>query len=334
MEQIVRVLGSFPSGLAAGVIFTLLGFAGKYLFDYRLNRRQVELEERKLISNEDVIKNRLRIEERNDVYSVIGSTQASFVRSASELYERLGNFLDNRDYTSDWMQPGSQPGQDGYYLTEYMRRLFNFIAWGRIAQDSINSLPIEITKERPDLQRLYTFVNLANAILTYTWLFNGFDEYPDSSEGPHLFTGNLGQLGELGSRIYKNNDQSLPRDEFDRAYQSSENSLQSLRYVLTRTCVGIEMNDIHSNLTAAIVVARLAVLRALLAAYLSKDYDWALALPDNRSIVKELNDNLAGAETLVSERERLSNLVWRNLHELIERYRCEWLPLRTDEELR
>lgn len=334
MEQVIRVLGSFPGGLATGIILALLGFAGKYFLDYKLNKRRVEFEERKLSLDEEVTKHKLRIEDRSDVYSVIGATQANFVRSASELYERLGNFLDNRDYTSVWMRPSSQPEQDGYYLTEYMRRLFNFIAWGRIAQDAINSLPVEVTKERPDLQRLYTFVNLANAILTYTWLFKDFDEYPDNSEGPHLFTGSLGQLGELGVRICKNNDQALPRDEFDRAYQSSENGLQSLREVLTKAYVEVETNNAHSNIIAAVVVARLAVLRAVLAAYLSEDHDWALALPDNRSIVEELNANLSDAESLVSEERRFSSLVQRNLYELVERYRCEWLPLKTAPESR
>lgn len=300
----------------------------------KLRLIELEFEQKKHDWDEEVTKRKLQIEERNDVYSVIGSTQASFVRSSSELYERLGNFFSNRDYTSSWMRPGNQPEQDGYYLTEYMRRLFNFIAWGRIAQDSINSLPVEVAKERLDLQRLYTFVNLANAILTYTWLFKGFDEYPDSSEGPHLFTGSLGQLGELGLHICKDNDQSLPRDEFDRVYRSSEGSLQSLREVLTKAYVEAEANSAHSNMIAAVVIARLAVLRAVLAAYLSKDHDWALALPDNRSIAEELNANLSDAESLVLEKRHFSSLVQRNLYELIERYRCEWLPLQTDAESR
>lgn len=332
MEQIARVLGSFPGGLATGIILTLLGFAGKYFLDYKLNKRRVELEERKHHSDEEVTKRKLQIEERNDVYSVIGSTQASFVRSSSELYERLGNFFSNEDYTSDWMRPGNQPEQDGYYLTEYMRRLFNFIAWGRIAQDAINSLPVEVAKERSDLQRLYTFVNLANAILTYRWLFKDFDEYPGSSEGSHLFTGSLGQLGELGVRICKSNEQTLPREEFDLLYQSSTNALHSLRHVLTRVYVETGNNDASSNMTAAVVVARLAILRTVLAAYLSKDHNWAFALPDKSSIVEELRENLSDAESLVLEEAHFSDLLQRNLNELIGRYRCEWLSLHSDAE--
>jgi hypothetical protein len=325
---------NFVGGITVGILIMLTGIAAKYFFDYRVAKRQadmdqkrVELETKKNELEGDLASRKLLLEERNATSSIIGATQANFVRSCAELYDRLSNFCDNQDYTSPWMKPQHSPIEDGYYLTEFVRRIFSFIAWGRIAQDAVNSLPVEVTKERPDLQRVYTFVNLANSLLTFTWLFKGMDKYPDTSEGPHLFTGSLGQISELGVRLWKDHSNDLPREQFIKLYRSSDESLMQVRYVLTRVYVEKGSGDEYSRNVSAIVVARLAALRAVLAAYLSKDHSWALALSNEYSILERLRSDLAAAESIPEEDLQIPMLVKENLDELIERYRCEWLNL-------
>jgi hypothetical protein len=87
------------------------------------------------------------------------------------------------------------------------------------------------------------------------------------------------------------------------------------------------------NRRAAFVIARLAVLRATLGAYLSLDHAWAFALREGRSITGDLEWDLDYASLLAPNEANLSRLVRRNLGELIDRYRCEWLPIDdTDEQ--
>lgn len=335
MQRVLDFLGSFPAGLATGILVTLLGLAGKYLIDYRLQSKRLRLDEERYGSEGERARWRLQAEARQEVYIAVGSTQSSFVRGAMEIHDRLSNFLENPDYTRPWLLPGRtqrwfrsvfNPEKDGYYLREFMRRLFNLYAWGRIAQDAINSLPVELMREREDLQRLYTFVNLANSLITYTWLFRGVENYDDSTENLHLFTGSLARLTEKGVNIWKENDGSLPRESFSMLCNVGEGPLLTLRGMLVAMYAEeTELQD--PNLRAAFVIARLAVLRAALAAYLSLDHAWALALPEAHSIFGDLDWDLSYASTLVPDQPDLPQLVRRNLGELIERYRCEWLPI-------
>lgn len=187
-------------------------------------------------------------------------------------------------------------------------------------------MPVEVTREREDLQRLYTFVNLANSLLTYTWLFRGVEDYEDTSENLHLFTGSLAQLTGVGADMWKENDGSLPRDGFREVYDAGSGSLLQLRDLLT-AMYSDEARLRDPNVRAAFVIARLAVLRAALSAYLSLDHSWALALREGPSIPGELDADLGYASALVPGRRDLGPLVRRNLGELIDRYRCEWLPI-------
>jgi hypothetical protein len=221
MQRILDLLGSFPAGLATGIILSLIGLAGKYFIDYRLQSRRLSLDEMRYGSEEERAQWRLQAEARHEVYAAVGSTQASFVRATTELHDRLSNFLENPNNARPWLRPGStrrwlttvsSPDRDGYYLREFMRRLFNFYVWGRIAQDAINALHVELIRQREDLQRLYTFVNLANSLITYTWLFKGIEDYEDRLENLHLFTGNLVSLSEIGANIWKQNNGTLPVD--------------------------------------------------------------------------------------------------------------------------
>jgi hypothetical protein len=81
------------------------------------------------------------------------------------------------------------------------------------------------------------------------------------------------------------------------------------------------------NRRAAFVVARLAVLRAALGAYLFLDHAWALALPEDQPISGELTLDLNYASSLAPDQPDFARLVPGNLRELVTRYRCEWLPI-------
>ena len=324
---VVDFFSNFPTGLATGVLVALITLIGKYLLDYRLESRRLLLEEKAHGSEDERARWQLRAEARQEVYTVVGSTQSSFVRAGMELHDRLSNYLQHADRTRAWLKPRSSPADDGYYLREFMRRLFTFYAWGRIAQDSINTLPVELVQERQDLQRLYTFVNLANAILSYTWLFKGIDDYEDTSENHHLFTGHLILLTEMGANIWKKNSE-IGREHFDHLYDNSpENTpLTTLRDLLVATYA--EDDTVHNpNRRAAFVIVRLSVLRAIVGAYLALDHAWALALPEDEPVSRELDLDLNYAMALMPDRPDFPRLVRRNVTELMHRYKCMWLPL-------
>jgi hypothetical protein len=324
---LVDFFSNFPTGLATGVLVALITLIGKYLLDYRLESRRLQLQEKAHGSEDERARWQLQAEARQEVYTVVGSTQSSFVRAGMELHDRLSNYLQHADRTRTWLRPCSSLADDGYYLREFMRRLFNFYSWGRIAQDSINSLPVELVQERHDLQRLYTFVNLANAILSYTWLFKGIDHYEDTSENLHLFTGRLALLTEMGASIWRENSE-IGREHFDDLYNNSvENTfLTTLRDLLVATYAEDDAVQ-KPNRRAAFVIARLSVLRATVGAYLSLDHAWALALHEDEPVSRELDFDLNYAMALMPDRQDLPQLVRRNVTELMHRYRCMWLPL-------
>jgi hypothetical protein len=83
----------------------------------------------------------------------------------------------------------------------------------------------------------------------------------------------------------------------------------------------------HPNRRAAFVIARLAALRAVLAAYLSLDHAWVFALREGRAIALDLEWDLNYASRLDRSEANLCRLVRSNLSELIAHNRCEWLPI-------
>ena len=137
----------------AGSFVALIGVLSKYFFDYRIEKRKLELEERQGVS------------------TVLGTSQANFIRATRKLFRWLSSFFDNPDNFRQWLLPGSTPESDSYTLHEFARRIFDFIACGRIAQDAINSLPTDVVKERSDLQQTFGFVDLAFDPLTYFFNF-------------------------------------------------------------------------------------------------------------------------------------------------------------------
>ena len=197
--------------LLAGAFVALVGVISKYLFDYRLERRKLELEERKGIA------------------TVLGSSQANFVRATRELFRWISNFFDHPDTSRQDLVPGSTPEGDAYSLRDFARRLFDFIVWGRIAQDAINSLPTDVVKERPDLQQTFVFVDLALDIFAYSGLFGEIASHKAEIERSRLFIGQIDLIAEAGKRLWKDDERTIPRAAFDDSYSLSDSPLTALR---------------------------------------------------------------------------------------------------------
>lgn len=293
-QTIIAILG-----FLAGIFAALIGVFTKYVFDYRISKRKLLLEEQSSIS------------------TVLGPSQANFIRATVNLYTRLNNFFEDPSRARKWLKPSQEIEKDGYYLREFIRRMFNFIAWGRITQDAINSLPAILTKERPDLQRTYVFIELANSLLTYTWLFRGTEEYEDQREKLHIFTGTLDAIAEYGVQIWKEGDQRISRIDFEKAYQVSGSPLTALRDMLA------QLEDENSDATG-FIIARLAALRAILAGFL-KDYSWTIEIPDKPAILRDFKQHLEYASTVNGMEQPFPKLVPRNLKELMDRYKCKLL---------
>jgi len=302
---------------AGGIVATLVGFVGKYIFDYKIAKRQFELEKK-------VTERRLELEERTSVSTVLGSSQANFARATGDLYARLSNFFEAPDKTRNWLEPADTPAEDEYYLREFCRRLFYFITWGRVTQDAINSLPIGVVEERPDLQRTYVFVNLANSLLTYTWLFRGLENYRDEDESFHLFTGTLERIAELGVRLWKEGEQSIPLNSFDRHYDE-EATMVVLRDLLAQVS---EKSSDESPNAPGIIVARLATLFAVLAGFLAGNYSWVIDVPEEEEIVEHYKKNLQYAASITERDLPFPELVPQALAELMDRYQSKPLSLK------
>jgi hypothetical protein len=288
-------------GFGAGIVAALVGVFAKYFFDYR------------------VAKHKLQLEERAGVSAILGPSPSNFIRATRDLYTRLGNFFEDPDRASAWLIGGPTPSKDGYYLREFVRRVFNFVAWGRVTQDAINSLPAAVTAERSDLRRTYVFIDLAGSLLTYTWLFRGIADYEDEQEGFHLFTGTLDEISDTGVRLWKDGEGTITRSAFAQLYEDSEAPTSNLRDLLMA---------IGKQRAAArpFVVARLATMCALLAAFLV-DYAWIISIPCEKEILETLRRNLQYADAARQGKAPVSPVVAQNLSELMDRYHCRLLRL-------
>lgn len=221
--------------------------------------------------------------------------------------------------------PGASAGADGYYLREFVRRLFNFSVWGRVAQDGINSLPAVLVKGRPDLQRTFAFVDAAQSLLTYTWLFKGIDDYEDAQEGAHIFTGTLDEIAEHGAQACWSAKGQLTRQAFVELYEREDAPLGALRDLLTDA-------GNPSSSYCPFVVARLAALHALLHAFLLQ-YPWIPSSAGNDAVEDLLERGLQFAETRSDPRLVLVDIVPRNVNELLAYHNCDWLTVSLPEQL-
>jgi hypothetical protein len=287
-------------GFVAGILVALVGGLTK-LLEYRLEQRKLELEERQRIT------------------TVLGSSQSNFVRATRELYRRLSSFFDHPGDARQWLKPGPTAESDEYYLRDFVRLLFNFIAWGRIAQDTINSLPTTVTQERTDLQQTFLCVDLALDVLAYNKLFQGIDADNTENKGMHLPMADIDAVANAGSQLWKEGEQNISRTAFHELYHLPESPLAALRHFFV---------VLHSDKarSASFVAARLAALRTVLAGFLMS-YSWTIYIPDERTLVGELQEDLQYASETSRVDLPFARVVPQNLGELMKLYQCQLFEL-------
>lgn len=283
----------------AGSFAALLGVLSKYFLDYRLERQKLERQE------------------RQDIAAAIGTSQANLVRAARELYRWLSSLFDHPPDSREWLQPGSIPGNDAYSLREFVRLLFNFIAWGRITQDAINSLPSLVVKERSDLQQAFVFVDLVFDLLAYGGLFRQVEAYQAKSQTMRLFMGDIETVAEAGLQLWQADEQTITRAAVDELYRSADSPLLALReFVLV----------LHGEptLAASFILARLAAVRAVSAGFLL-GYSWTIDVPHQNLILVQLQKHLTYAAKISGADLPFGEHGPRNLSLLLKRYRCKFL---------
>jgi hypothetical protein len=250
---------------------------------------------------------------------VIGQSQSNLIRATRDLFRWLSSFFDHPDSSRQWLITGRDPATDAPSLREWVRLLFNFIAWGRITQDAINALPAAVAKERADLQQTYVFVDLVIDLLAYGDLFKGIDLYEADSQTMRLFFEHIETLAEAGFRLRHANEGAITRTAVDELYRAPESALLPLReFVLV-------LNG-ESAPAAGFVMARLAMVWAVAAGFL-RGFPWTLQLPDPRESLAELKVHLAHASRVSGANLPFGERLPRNLSPLIERYRCGFLNL-------
>ncbi|MEW6608982.1 MAG: hypothetical protein AB1414_16315 [bacterium] len=296
-EPVVIAIISFVAGIGAA----LIGFIAKYICDYRIEKRKLQLKERESVAN------------------FLGSSQSNFVRATKDFYTRLCNFFENPDKARKWLKPGETSASDGYYLREFVYRMFNFLVWGRIVQDRINALPPAETEECPDLQHTYMFVDLAYSIFSYIWLYKSFHQYDDSRESAHLFSGSMERIAECGIERSKSGIQAISREQFEKEYEDATSPIQSLRDFVVKAGHG-------NSPEISYVIGRLATLKAILASFLM-DFSWTIKVPNKQEIMEQYQKDLSYAGTTSAETLNFASIVPSNLKELMERFRCKLLPV-------
>ena len=206
--------GGLILSFAAGVAATLIGVGSKYFMDYRLQRRQLQLQERTAVSD------------------VMGNSLGQLRRSVLRLHDRLDSIFREPKAVSRWLVAGSTPEKDGYFLRSLTHRLFAFLSWATIVQWTIDALPPETVKERSDLGKLYKSLDHARDCLTNRLILDD-SEYHTDRQGSLLFVGFIDDLTDLGLRTYQQNNKTIPTAVFDEEYRMGREPLASLRRWLT-----------------------------------------------------------------------------------------------------
>lgn len=227
---------------AAGIVGTVAAFAAKYLFDYRLTKRQLE------------------IDERSSLATALGARPGQLRRAATRLQSRVESLERDAQHLDTWLGPAERSKEDGYYLMSSVQRVFMYVTFAALLQQAMDSLPHETMRARRDLQDQYVLLDVATEALTSIGMVEDFPGYPKDRASFQLFTGTLDEVADLGVGIYNRNSQVVPTSEFVAAYQAGERCLLQIRDWLS----AMRRADARGTVVTARMFAVGAVLRCLL----------------------------------------------------------------------
>jgi hypothetical protein len=237
--QDLAVILSFGLGLFTA----LLGVAAKYAMDYRLGRRQLELDERAAIT------------------AALGNGPGLLRRAAVRLRDRAHGCFRDAEHIGRWLCAGPAPDQDDFFLRTFVQRVFVFFSAAGVVQSAIDALPPQTLAARSDLRQLYALIELAKASLTHLGLLSGYPGYVVDAEDHHLFIGALDDLADLGMAAYSAHGSTIPAMAFSEHYDSGQPTLMRVRAWLSSAAAPGEKT--------AVILARLACLEAVLDAILT-----------------------------------------------------------------
>lgn len=240
--------GSVILGFVFGIITTLIGIAAKYGLEYRLSRREFE---------HTVTAN---------VAETLGNSLGQLRRSIERLEDRLES-LSRDSGALEWLRPASEPKDDGYYLKSFAYRLFAFIAFGSIFRDRVDAMPRSTLEAQPELKQIYALLIVAEACLTNRLVVHSSVDGSTDSEATLLFTGTIDDIADLGSLIYSDHRETIPRDvvmdEYDKWQSTDQLTPSKVPLVSLRSWISAPWR--YRDRRRAAVLARMECLRYVLA---------------------------------------------------------------------
>jgi hypothetical protein len=225
-----------------GIAGTASAFGAKYLFDYRLAKKRLELEE------------------RSSLATALGARPGQMRRAATRLHSRVESFERDAEHLASWLAPANRSEDDAYYLRSSVQRVFMYATSSALMQQAMDTLPHETMRVRRDLQDRYVLLDVASGAMTSIGMVEDFPGYPKDRAAYQLFTGTLDEVVDLGVGIHNRNSQVVPTAEFLAAYQAGERCLLQLRDWLS----AMHRQDARGT----IVTARMFAVGAILSRYL------------------------------------------------------------------
>ena len=226
----------------AGIVGTVAAFGAKYLFDYRLARQKLELDE------------------RSSLPTALGARPGQLRRAATRLDSRVESLQRDAHHLDSWLIPAERSNADGYYLMSSVQRVFMYVTHAALLQQAMDSLPHETMRARRDLQDQYVLLDLATEAMTSIGMVEDFPGYPKDRASFQLFTGTVDEVVDLGVGMYNRNSQVVPTSEFVAAYQAGERNLMQIRDWLSAMR--------GSDARGTIVTARMFAVGAIMRCYL------------------------------------------------------------------
>lgn len=230
---------------AAGTVSAMVAFSAKYLFDYRLAKRQLE------------------IDERSSLATTLGARPGQLRRVATRLLSRIESLERDAKHLNTWLIPAERSKDDGYYLMSCVQRVFLHVTYAALLQQAMDSLPHETMRARRDLQHQYVLLDLVTEAMTSIGMLEDFPDYPLDRASFQLFTGTLDEVVDLGVGIYNSSSQVVPSSEFVAAYHAGERCLLQIRDWLSSMR--------HADSRGTIVTARMFAVGAVIRCYLDSD---------------------------------------------------------------